>query len=70
MDEFAKSINTKIIPNNLKDTLIGEYYKETALSKMEDPFPNTIIIGRDKNLMPELNPNPNQFYFGCQILDR
>lgn len=72
MDELAKSIDTKIIPNNLKDTLIGEYYKETALSKMEDPFANTIIIGRDKNLMPELNPNPNpnQFYFGCQILDR
>ena len=64
MDEFAKSINTKIIPNNLKDTLIGEYYKETALPKIEDPFPNTIIIGRDKNLMPELNPD--EFYFGHQ----
>ena len=70
MDEFAKSIDTKIIPNNLKETLIGEYYKETALPTIEDPFANTIIIGRDKNLMPELNPNPNQFYFGCQILDR
>ncbi|WP_334321267.1 hypothetical protein [Gilliamella apicola] len=68
MDEFTKSIDTKIIPNNLKDTLIDEYYKETALPKIENPFPNTIIIGRDKNLMPELNPN--QFYFGCQILDR
>lgn len=68
MDEFTKSINTKIVPNNLKDTLIGEYYKETALPKIENPFANTIIIGRDKNLMPELNPN--QFYFGCQILDR
>lgn len=67
MDEFTKSIDTKIIPNNLKDTLIDEYYKETALPKIENPFPNTIIIGRDKNLMPELNPE--EFYFGHQIFD-
>ena len=38
MDELAKSINTKIIPNNLKDTLIGEYYKETALANDRRPF--------------------------------
>lgn len=67
MDEFTKSIDTKIIPNNLKETLIGEYYKDATLPTIEDPFPNTIIFGHDKNLMPELNPD--EFYFGNQLFD-
>lgn len=67
MNKFAQSIGAKLIPANLKETLswgdIGEYYKYSAPVTAENPYPKTIIIGRDKD------SKKSEFYFGCRQYD-
>ena len=67
MDMFAKSIGAKPVPTDLKEELswgdISSYYKYTAPATAENPFPKTIIIGRDDD------SKPGEFYFGCREYD-
>ncbi|OCG23024.1 hypothetical protein A9G11_06485 [Gilliamella sp. wkB108] len=67
MDAFAKSIGAKPIPENLQEMLlwadIGEYYKYAEPVTVENPYPNTVIIGRNEE------SKPGEFYFGCEKFD-
>lgn len=67
MDMFAKSIGAKPVPENLQEVLswgdIGKYYKYAEPVTVENPYPNTVIIGRNEE------SKPGEFYFGCKTFD-
>jgi len=53
MARFAKSIGAKPVPVQLKETLswgdnINQYYQYTTDVTADNPYPDTILIGRDK----------------------
>lgn len=67
MNNFAQSIGAKPIPNELKQTLswgnINQYYKYTAPATTDNPYPKTVLIGRDQDT------KTGEFYFGCLEVD-
>lgn len=67
MDKFAKSIGATPVPTQSKEELswgdINQYYKYTAAVTTENPYPNTILIGRDDT------SKQGEFYFGCLTFD-
>lgn len=67
MDQFAKSIGAKAVPVNLKENIswddINQYYKFATPATKDNPYPDTILIGRDKD------SKPGEFYFGCMRFD-
>ena len=68
MARFAKSIGAKPVPVQLKETLswgdnINQYYQYTTDVTADNPYPDTILIGRDKT------SKQGEFYFGCLRLD-
>ena len=67
MARFAKSIGAKPVPVQLKETLswgdINQYYQYTTDVTADNPYPDTILIGRDKT------SKQGEFYFGCLRFD-
>lgn len=67
MARFAKSIGAKPVPVQLKETLswgdINQYYQHTTDVTADNPYPDTILIGRDKT------SKQGEFYFGCLRFD-
>ena len=68
MARFAKSIDAKPVPVQLKETLswgdnINQYYQYTTDVTADNPYPDTILIGRDKT------SKQGEFYFGCLRFD-
>lgn len=68
MARFAKSIGAKPVLVQLKETLswgdnINQYYQYTTDVTADNPYPDTILIGRDKT------SKQGEFYFGCLRFD-
>ncbi|PIT52608.1 hypothetical protein BHC44_07310 [Snodgrassella alvi] len=67
MATFAKSIDAKPVPVQLKEILswgnISQYYQYTTDVTADNPYPDTILIGRDKT------SKQGEFYFGCLRFD-
>jgi hypothetical protein len=67
MATFAKSIDAKPVPVQLKEILswgnINQYYQYTTDVTADNPYPDTILIGRDKT------SKQGEFYFGCLRFD-
>lgn len=67
MARFAKSINAKPVPAQLKETLswgdINQYYQYTTDVTADNPYPDTILIGSDRT------SKQGEFYFGCLRFD-
>lgn len=67
MARFTKSIGAKPVPVQLKETLswgdINQYYQHTTDVTADNPYPDTILIGRDKT------SKQGEFYFGCLRFD-
>lgn len=68
MARFAKSIGAKPVPVQLKETLswgdnINQYYQYTTDVTTDNPYPDTILVGRDKT------SKLGEFYFGCLRFD-
>lgn len=68
MARFAKFIGAKPVPVQLKETLswgdnINQYYQYTTDVTADNPYPDTILIGRDKT------SKQGEFYFGCLRFD-
>jgi hypothetical protein len=67
MATFAKSIHARPVPVQLKETLswgdINQYYQHTTDVTADNPYPDTILIGREKT------SKQGEFYFGCLRFD-
>lgn len=67
MAKFAESIGAKSVPRSSKETLswgdINQYFKYTNPVTKTNPYPNIILIGRDKT------SKQDEFYFGCLRFD-